>query len=342
MQRGRRNKTLHLHHHSNSFLSSTAIAFSCSTTSLCNSANINDEHSDEQEEEEPANNNNNNKAINLNQDGKCKFGTKEYWDSMYTEGTDGEEDEDRPPDDASSSSYCYSYSWYCTWNELAPFWNELVLLNDSSDDDYYDDDYDNPKSPPSSVRVLIPGIGNDPTPVEMFDAGFTDMIAFDYSEAAVERAKALFDTRRRRSTSTTSTISTFVLSPPTLLCADATQLPLADASIDATLDKGTLDAIWIASPTLFHDAVRELGRVTAVGGIVMCISKVVDPDAWGEAFSSKYWETIHDGGLAFAPDGEATIDLGANLYSFRRTAKVPYQKDEDDLQKDEDVEDSYR
>lgn len=28
--------------------------------------------------------------------------------------------------------------------------------------------------------------------------------------------------------------------------------------------------------------------------------------------------TVLDGGLAFADGGEATIDLGANLYSFRR------------------------
>jgi len=30
------------------------------------------------------------------------------------------------------------------------------------------------------------------------------------------------------------------------------------------------------------------------------------------------WETVLDGGLAFADGGEATIDLGASLYSFRR------------------------
>ena len=85
-------------------------------------------------------------------------------------------------------------------------------------------------------------------------------------------------------------------------------------------DKGTLDAIFITGKDIFREAVREMGRVTAAGGCVVSISRVIDPEVLFAAFDNPLWENVHDGGLAFAPDGEATIDLGAGLYSWRRTA----------------------
>lgn len=51
----------------------------------------------------------------------------------------------------------------------------------------------------------------------------------------------------------------------------------------------------------------------------MCISSVILADDLMAAFDDNYWKNIHDGNLAFAPDGEATIDLGADLYSWKRT-----------------------
>jgi hypothetical protein len=105
------------------------------------------------------------------------------------------------------------------------------------------------------------------------------------------------------------------------------------------LDKGTLDAIYITGLDALQDAVQELGRVTAPHGVVVCISRVILPHflVGGKnrnddnnkneefvVFAPPLWEVIHDGSLAFAePNGEATIDLGADLYSFRRTP-VPY------------------
>ena len=206
---------------------------------------------------------------NLNEEGKCKFGTREYWDAMYTGKGD------RPAS---------SYSWYCQWPELEPFFKELV--------------------PDKSARILVPGIGNDPTPVEMYDAGYNDMIAFDYVEAAVDRAKIQFGPDRKN---------------VRIMVADATSLPLPNGSVDATLDKGTLDAIRIADRYLYDKSVQELSRVTAEGGVVVCVSRVIEAEEWLEAFSPPTWETIHNGELAFTENGEATIDLGADLYSFRRT-----------------------
>jgi hypothetical protein len=131
--------------------------------------------------------------------GKCKFGLKSYWDDMYntevvpieptttllatTTTTTTRAAATQPSSSSSSSSL--SYSWYCGWMELEPFWTMLV--------------------PNRQSRVLVAGIGNDPTPVHMYDAGWnTTMIAYDYSEAAVQRAKDLFDPFRYTTDTTTT------------------------------------------------------------------------------------------------------------------------------------------
>lgn len=211
----------------------------------------------------------------IDEEGKCVFGKKSYWDTMYAndDGIDG-----RPSE---------QYSWYCTYEEFSPFWKMLV--------------------PDQTERIMIAGIGNDPSPVAMYDDGYEDMLAFDYSEEGVERARRLFGTDRKKAR---------------LITADARDLPLPEASIDATLDKGTLDAIYITGEDVFADSVKEITRVTAPDGIIMCISSVILPDDLMTAFDDKYWKNIHDGNLAFAPDGEATIDLGAALYSWKRTKVV--------------------
>jgi ubiquinone/menaquinone biosynthesis C-methylase UbiE len=58
-----------------------------------------------------------------------------------------------------------------------------------------------------------------------------------------------------------------------LCCADATALPYADASFDAVLDKGTLDAIGIGSDDSLRASVAELARTVATGGVVVSISR---------------------------------------------------------------------
>jgi len=222
----------------------------------------------------------------IGDDGQCIFGRKSYWDGMY----DLEEDDDDFEGPAEA------FSWYCKYAELAPFWAMLV--------------------PSKDARILIAGIGNDPAPIDMYDDGWTDIIAFDYSEAGVRRAEDLFGPSRLQLAGADKTGG----GTARLLVADARDLPIPSSSIDATLDKGTLDAIHITGKEVFQDSVRELGRVTAEGGVVVCISRVIPPEDLFEAFDSKIWEMTHDGSLAFAPDGEATIDLGAELYSWKRTS----------------------
>ena len=195
-----------------------------------------------------------------------KFGTKKYWDSMYV-GC-GEYPADK-------------YSWYCGWDVLAPFWNELV--------------------PDQAARVLIPGVGNDATIPSLFDSGYHSLTAFDYSQAAVDRSVQLFGDRSIN-----------------LLCADATCVPLPSASFDAVFDKGALDAIGIHSLESLAAAVKELTRMTVPGGIVVSISRALEDTELREPFSSGEWEVIRDGGLHIAETGEVSTDLSANLFAFKR------------------------
>ncbi|KAL3932813.1 MAG: hypothetical protein SGBAC_010678 [Bacillariaceae sp.] len=179
----------------------------------------------------------------------------------------------------------------------------LLLLTDDGEDQLQQKKED--------IQVLVAGIGNDLAPVELYDDGWTNMIAFDYSQAGVDRARELFGESRSKAV---------------LLQADARKLSLEDGAVDVVFDKGTLDAIYITGEQDFQDSVKELTRVTGINGVFVCISAVIPPETLLEAFSesSSYWDTILDGGLAFAPDGEATIDLGAQLYAFRRR-EIVYQ-----------------
>ena len=222
-----------------------------------------------------------------------KYGRKSYWESMYRDEIDDEYSAD-------------TFSWYCGWSELRPFFHEFV--------------------PDRSQEVLVVGCGNDLAPVSMFDEGWRHLTAFDYSAAGIERMGHLFGHRRLSGGTVT------------LLQADARALPLPDAAFDAALDKGSLDAIFISGEECLRAAVAELTRVTRDGGCVVSLSRVVPPDLLRGAFAAAAaaaavgaggegerdgsergdWEELRDGSLAFAPDGEATIDLGANLFVWRR------------------------
>ena len=196
-----------------------------------------------------------------------KFGTKTYWDGMYS---------------GRGELPAEKFSWYCDWDSLAPFWSELV--------------------PNKKSRILVPGVGNDATIAQLFDAGYEALTAFDYSQHAVDRAAALFGERAI-----------------TLLCADATDLPLAAASFDAVLDKGALDAIGIHSLDSLEAAVEQLARTTAVGGTVVSVSRALEADELCAPFATTgEWKVLLDGGLHIAEEGQVSTDLSAGLYAWSR------------------------
>lgn len=198
------------------------------------------------------------------------FGRLEFWDDGYRDGAE-------------------QFSWYCGWDDLAPFWEELV--------------------PDRQCRCLLPGVGSDRAMVDMFDAGWERLAAFDYAPSGVERAAALFGSRRVE-----------------LRVADARSLPYASASFGAALDKGTLDAVYLSGGSdaagrtrELESAVGELARVLAPGGVVLSVSAAAAEHvaaAFGRDAAT--WQQLHDGGLWITAGGYASINVDASLLAWER------------------------
>ena len=213
------------------------------------------------------------------------FGRREYWNEVY-ENSENEE----------------AFSWYSSWTELEPFVRELV---------------------PSFSHVLIPGMGNDGAVVDMYDAGYRNITAFDYAEAGVECAQTLLGSERIRE------CANIHRSGVGLLVADARNLQFDDNSFDAVLDKGTLDAIYLSggrNKTLaahhLAAAVSELGRVVVENGVVISVTAAC-VDAVQQAFDNEetIWEQIRDGTPYMTEDGYASNNVdGTSLAWSKRTA----------------------
>jgi SAM-dependent methyltransferase len=89
-------------------------------------------------------------------DARSAFGTRQYWDDVYTGKGDFPKDE---------------YSWYYGWDTLKPLFTQAI--------------------PSKDARILCPGIGNDIILLDLWGAGYHQLTAFDYSEHAVERQQDL-------------------------------------------------------------------------------------------------------------------------------------------------------
>lgn len=87
---------------------------------------------------------------------RSAFGTRQYWDNMYSGMGDFPADE---------------YSWYYGWEILKSHWTSIV--------------------PSKQASILLPGIGNDPILLDLYSAGYKQLTAFDYSDHAVERQEDL-------------------------------------------------------------------------------------------------------------------------------------------------------
>mmetsp|Transcript_6513 Transcript_6513/g.11637 ORF Transcript_6513/g.11637 Transcript_6513/m.11637 type:complete len:280 (-) Transcript_6513:68-907(-) len=192
---------------------------------------------------------------------RSQFGTFEYWDQMYSGMGDF------PPDE---------YSWYYGWETLKPIWMTHVADR--------------------ALKILIPGVGNDPILVDLLQAGFKDLTAFDYTESAVERQSDIlsFETAAEG---------------VRLLVRDARQLDEEwTQEFDAILEKGALDAIYLSGDGNLEKAVLELTRVTKTGGVCISISGVVPDDLRRQVFDNQEWDWVRDG----------TTDLKAGCFVFRR------------------------
>ena len=198
------------------------------------------------------------------------YGRRQFWEQSYAE-------------DAGSS-----FSWYSGWDDLEPFWRELV--------------------PDTTSRVLIPGVGNDDAMVKMYDAGWRMLTAIDYAPAGVARASSLFGER-------TAVVEV----------ADVRELPYGAAAFDAVLDKGTLDAVYLSGGSRAKDrdrelqrAVDDLHRVLRPGGVCMSITAAAAIHLPGAFAKGGSWRILRDGGLHITEDGFASINIAATMFAWER------------------------
>ncbi len=226
---------------------------------------------------------------------ESNFGRMKYWNEVY-------EKEDQ-------------FSWYSEWSDIAPFFMELVPLECTIDGTL------------RMTRVLLPGIGNDSSMVEMYDAGYKAMTAFDYAPEGVACAERFFgDTRLCQRRMVHHTRLGNEEEGVDLRVADARDLPYKDDSFDAVLEKGTLDAIYLSGGAdkdmaMKHlsMAISELARVTSKGGIVMSITAAC-ADSIQEAFSKNdhIWQVLRDGNFYLTDDGYSSNNVDATIFAWKR------------------------
>ena len=198
-----------------------------------------------------------------------------------------------------------TFSWYSSWSDVKPLFLELVPDRESS--------------------ILVPGIGNDDTAVGLFDSGYTRIRAFDYAPAAVERAREIFGPERLARGGDTLD----------LRVADCRELPYDSGCVDAVLEKGTLDSVFLSGGNdklLAMDQLRlsvaELARTVRQGGLVISLStpateyideafrKCLEGGA-GEA-ASPSWRQVLNGDTFVTEEGFASIDINAVILAWER------------------------
>jgi len=194
------------------------------------------------------------------------------------------------------------FSWYASWNDLEPFLQDFGVLPDASGN--------------HNNSILIPGIGNDAALLrDMHHAGYhqSSISAFDY---AAESEQYL-----RQSAAEV---------PPSIQLATADVRDLSScyrtAQFDAVLDKGTLDAVYLAGDSAqertdnLRRAVLELQRVLKPsGGLFFSLAGIVPPDIVLEYFDKEHWDCLTDGSsLYITESGYTSNNLDGTLRAWRK------------------------
>lgn len=212
-------------------------------------------------------------------DAESQFGTKEYWQNTYNGLGDFPMDE---------------YSWYYGFETMKPMITQYLPLPFKQMKKFNKDDK---PSSNATLKVLIPGVGNDRTLLDLFNFGYEDITAFDYCESAIERQQDLLMYNREAQERVK------------LLVKDARSLDIDWSSkYDVIIEKGALDAVYLSGKGNVEKAISEFGRVIKPGGFVMSISGVLPEELRNSLFSQDKWEWIRDG----------SGDLKAGCFVFRR------------------------
>lgn len=205
-----------------------------------------------------------------------------------------------------------SFSWYSGWDDLAPFLQELLDPED---------------------HILIPGVGNDATLLDMYDAGYKYLTAFDYASEGIACCQQLLGTQRMKSFGGNDRgVELFV--------GDARDLHnLQDATFDAILEKGTLDAVSLSGGGRTKEnkkmglkhmemAISELSRVLKPGGLFISFSAICTDEIQASLnfdvtspTNDKQWHVIRDGSHFFTEDGYASNNFDGTLLVWRKESR---------------------
>jgi len=194
-----------------------------------------------------------------------------------------------------------SFSWYASWNDLEPLVAEWVAPSD---------------------RVLIPGVGVDSSLLcQMYDAGYQQLAAFDYVAESIVHCRTQLGPDR-----VAVHLST----------ADARDLHQYEtASFDAVLDKGALDAVFLAGETVearhasLAQALAELARVLRPGGVFwslsgVCVDSLRAAPLWtntkdGDGADAQSWQVLADGSSVYTTaDGYTSNNVDGTLLAWRK------------------------
>ncbi|XP_072245966.1 eEF1A lysine and N-terminal methyltransferase isoform X1 [Leuresthes tenuis] len=130
-----------------------------------------------------------------------------------------------------------AFEWYGDYNKLCGVLHKYIKVQD---------------------KVLVVGCGNSELSEQLYDVGYRHLTNIDISETVVTHMNQRNAERR-----------------PGLIFhqVDATQTPYEDASYQAALDKGTLDAMASEEEgALARNMLTEVSRVLSVGGRYVCVT----------------------------------------------------------------------
>ncbi|XP_007550641.1 eEF1A lysine and N-terminal methyltransferase [Poecilia formosa] len=130
-----------------------------------------------------------------------------------------------------------AFEWYGDYNKLCGVLHKYIKVQD---------------------KVLVVGCGNSELSEQLYDVGYKHLTNIDISETVVAHMNQRNAERRP---------------DLTFHQVDATQTPYEDASFQAALDKGTLDAMASEEEgALARRMITEVGRVLKVGGRYVCVT----------------------------------------------------------------------
>ncbi|XP_075214630.1 eEF1A lysine and N-terminal methyltransferase homolog isoform X2 [Lycorma delicatula] len=203
-----------------------------------------------------------------------EFTKKDYWDSFFVKR--GKE----------------AFEWYGEYNELSGVLQKYMKLNDT---------------------ILVVGCGNSNLSIDMFDAGYRDMMNIDISNVAIKQMQ-------RKCKKRTGLVFKQM---------DVQKLLFEDSKFSVILDKGTLDALMPDSEEKTRKTVDNMFQVFEVVLSADTVQRLTSQEEMIDAISMSQQAALVCSGLAkqnISDSGEVTIDLALPDNSVPRYSIVVTDK----------------